>query len=79
MHSLSGVHFLYYIKGVTLHHDVHKLAWDDDDFLWSGAVQLFSGQLVSHDNLLNLLAGSVLGHLNSKAHLTIELNRVLLS
>ena len=72
------MHFLYYIQGVTLHHDIDNLAWDDDDFLWSGAVQLFGGQLVSHDNLLNLLAWSILCHFNREAHLTIELNRVLL-
>ena len=23
-----------------LHHDIDNLAWDDDDFLWSGTIEL---------------------------------------
>ena len=76
MHSQLGVHFLLYIRCI-LHYDIYDAAWNDDDFLWSSAVQLFSGQLVSHNNLLYFLAWSILCHLNRETNLTIELNRVL--
>ena len=43
-------YFHYSISSViTLHHDIDNLAWNDNHFLWSGAVQLFGGQLVRHD------------------------------